>query len=200
MCEIICVTNRHLVEGDFIRQLERIAGSGVRAIVLREKDLGEQEYEVLLKRAVEVCNGTAAAVYAHNFVGAAIRSGVRRIHLPLHVLRELDETTKGYFELIGASCHSAAEAYEAQQLGAGYVFAGHIFETDCKKGLPARGTKLLREVCDSVDIPVYAIGGIAPDKMRQVLQCGARGGCVMSGLMKADQPRELVQKLMKGAD
>ena len=56
------------------------------------------------------------------------------------------EDAKAYFEEIGVSCHSLEDALEAQQLGATYLTAGHIFETDCKKGLPGRGLDFLTSV------------------------------------------------------
>ena len=78
------------------------------------------------------------------------------------------------------------EALEAEALGASYLIAGHIYATDCKKGLPARGTGFLRAVCEAADIPVYGIGGIHLDEaqIKEVLGCGAAGGCIMSGMMR----------------
>ena len=91
-----------------------------------------------------------------------------------------------FFSAIGASVHSVDEAQRAQVLGATYLTAGHIFTTDCKKGLPPRGLQFLQEVCQSVSIPVYAIGGITldPQKIETVLSCGASRVCIMSGMMQ----------------
>ena len=72
---------------------------------------------------------------------------------------------------------------EAEKLGCTYITAGHVFATDCKKGLPPRGLSFLKEVCYSVTIPVYAIGGIDENNMEAVRQAGAAGGCMMSGFM-----------------
>ncbi|WP_455958797.1 thiamine phosphate synthase, partial [Anaerotignum lactatifermentans] len=79
-----------------------------------------------------------------------------------------------------------AEAEEAEKLGATYITAGHIYATDCKKGLPPRGLTFLEEVCRRVSIPVYAIGGIKINEkqLREVIDCGAKGGCIMSGMMQ----------------
>ena len=64
--------------------------------------------------------------------------------------------------------------------------AGHIYATDCKRGLPPRGLDFLREVCRSTSLPVLAIGGIGLDgkQLREVLEAGAAGACVMSGMMR----------------
>lgn len=87
---------------------------------------------------------------------------------------------------MGVSVHSPEEAKEAEALGADYVTAGHIFETDCKKGLKGRGLEFLRQVSQGVSIPVYAIGGISAENMESVREAGANGACIMSGFMKAD--------------
>ena len=62
--------------------------------------------------------------------------------------------------IIGTSVHSVEEAIEAQNLGATYISAGHIFATDCKKGVPPRGLDFLKKVCQTATIPVYSIVGI----------------------------------------
>ena len=63
---------------------------------------------------------------------------------------------------------------------------GHIYATDCKRGLPPRGLGFLKEVCREVSIPVYGIGGIKFDEEQwnDMEKCGAVGGCVMSGMME----------------
>jgi thiamine-phosphate pyrophosphorylase len=85
--------------------------------------------------------------------------------------------------LIGASCHSVEEALEAENLHCSYITAGHIFSTDCKKGVAPRGLNFLSDVCNNVSIPVYAIGGINQSNMKAVQNAGANGVCIMSGFM-----------------
>lgn len=88
------------------------------------------------------------------------------------------------FRVRGTSVHSAEDALWAQEHGATYVTAGHIYPTDCKRGLAARGTQFLERVCRVVSIPVYAIGGITPQRMDEVKKAGAAGACMMSEYMK----------------
>ena len=107
------------------------------------------------------------------------------IHLPLFLLREISENP-GDFLAVGCSVHSVEEAKEAQKLGATYLTAGLIYTTDCKKGLPPRGLDFLREICNAVTIPVYAIGGIhaGTRQIQEVMDCGASGACIMSEMMR----------------
>ena len=84
---------------------------------------------------------------------------------------------------------------EAQALGCTYITAGHVFETDCKKGLPGRGLDFLRNVCAAVDIPVYGIGGIDADNIALVRDTGASGACLMSSLMMSEDVMGLMKDM-----
>ncbi|MDO4863915.1 MAG: thiamine phosphate synthase [Ruminococcus sp.] len=187
MCNVICVTNRGLC-GDFPAQLAKIAAAKPRAVILREKDLSPQEYRSLAEQAMRICAEHGVPCVLHSFAEIALELGADSIHLPLHILAELPADVKAKFRVIGASCHSAADALKAQELGAAYITAGHIFATDCKRGLPPRGLDFLREVCAAVSIPVYAIGGISAENYALVRAEGAAGACVMSGLMTCPDP------------
>ena len=99
--------------------------------------------------------------------------------------------------MLGASCHSVAEAVEAERLGCTYITAGHIFDTDCKKGVPGRGLSFLQEVCETVRIPVYAIGGVTHENFPEVKRVGAAGVCVMSGLMTCGNVEDYIDKFFR---
>lgn len=167
----------------YLHQLERIASAKPYAIVLREKDLPEDIYRKLAEHASAICTRYHVPLLLHSFVSAARNVPCSGIHLPLGILRETDPDVIKSFHIAGTSTHSVADALEAEQLGATYCFCGNIYETDCKKGLPGRGLSFLREVCNAVSIPVYAIGGIDMDKLPELKKAGAAGGCMMSGFM-----------------
>ncbi len=199
MCNIICVTNRGLC-ADFPAQLRKIAAAKPRAVILREKDLSPQEYRSLAEEAMRSCAEHGVPCILHSFADIAAELGAEAIHLPLHVFRGLSDETKRKFRIIGASCHSAEDALEAQRQGASYITAGHVFATDCKRGLPPRGLDFLREVCSAVDIPVYAIGGISAENYGSVLAAGAAGACVMSGLMTCPDPKNYLDSFREESD
>lgn len=185
--DMICVTNRHLCEGDFFERIEKIACSGVTAMILREKDLSEREYSDLAKKFTEICEKHKVEAILHTYVDTAIKLGVRSIHLPLPVFKDLSGEKKCFFRKIGASCHSVEDAVMAEKLGASYITFGHVFATDCKKGLLPRGIEALKNVCKAVKIPVYAIGGIDKRNIGSVIEAGAAGACIMSGFMKGEK-------------
>ena len=183
---ILAVTNRNLCSRPFAEQIRRVCRFHPAALILREKDLPDAEYGELAKEVMKICREYQVPFIAHSFMETARQLGADTIHLPLWRLREASGT--GFpdgFKTRGVSVHSVEEALEAAALGASYLTAGHIYATDCKKGLPPRGTGFLRAVCEAVDIPVYGIGGIRLDEaqIKEVLGCGAAGGCIMSGMM-----------------
>lgn len=183
MFDILCITNRRLCQGDFLKRIKRLAACHPAGIVLREKDLPEVVYEALAKEVLAICKRHGTPCMLHSFTDAAIRLQADSLHLPLPQLRCISPAQRERFSVLGSSCHSVADAQEAEELGCTYITAGHVFDTDCKKGLPGRGLDFLREVCSAVNIPVYAIGGINPENISHVRIAGAAGACVMSGAM-----------------
>lgn len=203
---IICVTNRHIAaeaagcaEADgpegraaFLAQLRRVAARKPKAVILREKDLAEEDYRVLAKDVLAICRAAQVPCILHTFVDVAEELGADGLHLPLSVLRAWHRQQSdvaglhGRFHRLGASCHSALDVREAAALGCTYVTVGHIYATACKKGLPPRGLALLRDCAEASPVPVYAIGGLTRARVPEVLAAGAAGACVMSGLMTPD--------------
>ena len=179
---VLAVTNRHLCTGDFLDQVKRIAAAHPCGLVLREKDLDEDAYQALAADVLRICDTHAVPCMLHRFDRVARVLGCARIHLPLPYLIEHPQAVQG-FAVVGVSVHSVDEAKEAVRLGATYLTAGHVFLTDCKKGVPARGLDFLRAVCEAVPVPVYAIGGITPQNAADCFSVGASGVAVMSGVM-----------------
>ena len=197
MSDILCVTNRKLCCDDFFVRIERIAASHPAGIILREKDMLPEAYETLAAAIIEICDRHDVRCILHSFPDVAVSLHAQAIHLPLHLLRKMTQEQKSQFTDIGASCHSVEDALEAQSLGCTYITAGHVFETDCKKGLPGRGLDFLRNVCAAVDIPVYGIGGIDADNIVLIRDAGASGACLMSSLMISEDVTGLM-KAMEG--
>ena len=198
MYKKICITNRKLVEGDFFTQLERVLKEAKPdMVILREKDLLIEDYKEMAAEFIELCHHYNTKCILHNFIDAVLElkdDGYKAdgIHLPLPVLKATTASPLWKEELVriqaefpelGVSTHSVEEALAAQSLGATYITAGHVFATDCKQGVPPRGTALLTEISHAVHIPVYALGGIDETNAIQCIEAGASGVCMMSGYM-----------------
>lgn len=186
LAKVICVTNRSLFQSqaDFLQRLEKIAAKGPRAVVLREKDMGPADYEVLAKEVMAVCRRHDVPCILHQFSETAQKLQSDGLHLPLPLLRRLRAEGRALeVPELGTSCHSVQDVREAMKLGCTYVFAGHIYATSCKPGLTPRGLTFLQEAVRASSVPVYAIGGLTPARLPEVLAAGAAGGCAMSSLM-----------------
>ncbi len=169
------------------------------AVLLREKDMTEAAYAKLAASASTICKAGGKELIVHNFPAVAKSLGTS-IHLPFSVFSAMQDdagmpepcvdvrspfSTSRSEEVtaVGTSVHSMEDAIYAEGHGASYVIAGHIFETDCKKGLQGRGTAWLASICQTISIPVYAIGGITEDNEDSVLASGAAGYCMMSRIL-----------------
>ncbi len=190
---IICVTDRLRCQGDFLERIEQIAKALPYSIILREKDLQLKEYENLALEVSRICERYNVPLVINSQFNVAKKIKVSNIHLPMEIfVKHRDELS--VFKKIGVSVHSVEEAKLAEAMGAHYIIAGHIFSTDCKKGVPPRGLDFLKIICSEVSIPVYAIGGITHNNINAVLKCGAAGICLMSQLMKCDSPTEVIKR------
>lgn len=198
MYKMLAITDRHLCNNDFLEQIQNICSLNEKntmiksvSIVLREKDLSENDYKDLATKVLKICKRNNTECILHTYYKVARELDCKKIHLPLHVLKFNPDICKEFNE-VGVSIHCINEAIEAINLGATYIIAGHIFATDCKKDIPPRGLSFLSSVCSSVNIPVYAIGGILPANAQKVINAGADGICIMSGLMTCKNPRAFI--------
>ena len=172
-----------LANDDLIKQLEKVAQSDADIIILREKDLSEEEYLLLASSLIKICNKYEKECILHTFTNVAIKLNHPKIHLPLNLFLNLNQEERSHFNVIGVSIHSLDEALLAEKEGATYITASHVFETKCKENLQPRGLDFLKEITDKVSIDVYALGGIHPDNMDFCIAAGADGICMMSEYM-----------------
>ena len=187
---VIAVTNRKLCTDNFVLRVREILSAEPFEVILREKDLSDDKYCQLVKEIVADNNGYKK-VLALNCPEIALEMGIENVHLTMQQLMEHGRPS--FIKRAGVSVHSAEEAETAQKLGADYLIAGHIYATDCKKGVPPRGIEFFRGVCESVDIPVFAIGGISENNFNEPLENGGTGVCLMSEFMKCENPYDRVR-------
>ena len=190
---VIYVTNRKLCKGDFLQQIEQLAKGKPTAIMLREKDLSLDKYEPLARKVNNICQSYDVPLIINQNLSVAAKLKIGIVQLSMPNLRKYRGDLQP-FDHIGASIHSVDEATEAVTLGATYLIAGHIFSTDSKKGVPPRGLGFLKQVCEAVSIPVFAIGGITKDDVKDIKATGATGVCIMSEAMTCKNPAELAHE------
>ena len=184
---LICVTQRSSCPDDFLTRMDLIIAQRPARVILREKDLSPEDYEALGQKLLPVCEKYGVRLMCNGPVpGFAVPGCGAQLSF-----QNRDLPVSGEF---GVSVHAPEEAAALQKSNAAYLIAGHVFPTDCKKGVPPRGLEFLQKVCQNARQPVYAIGGMTPERVPSVLQAGAAGYCVMSALMKAPDPVRLIQE------
>lgn len=186
---LIAVTDSASCPRPLAEQIERLAKLTElrpQAVILRAKALDKAAYRTLALQAQQSCEAAGIALILHSDWQLASKLGIKKLHLPLAILRQLPACERTYFTWLSTSVHSVGEAQEAQALGAIVLIAGHIYTTQCKAGLAPRGLGFLQNLCSTVNLPVYAIGGISFDAAQhaELKANGARGACVMSAYMR----------------
>lgn len=195
------ISNRKLCENENLeKQIEKIFLAYERKIILknfeivaltlREKDLNKNEYLKLIEKVYPICQKYKINLILHQNYDLNLddKYKIDGIHLSYSIFKSLNQNIKAElikkYKRIGVSIHSLEEAKDVESLGASYLVAGHIFETDCKKGLEPRGLKFIEDLSSALTIPIFAIGGIDEKNSQSVIDSGAFSVCMMSSLMK----------------
>jgi thiamine-phosphate pyrophosphorylase len=182
--KVTLITQRSLfTEHDFLPSLELALKGGVRALQLREKDLGAEELLELAQKVKLVTEKYSAKLFINERAEIAHKTGAAGVHLT-EASAPVAQVRKNFPDLlIGVSTHSLESARKAETGGADFITFSPIFETPSKKEYgPPQGLDRLREVCREIKIPVLALGGISKDRVTPVLDQGAFGVALISGI------------------
>ena len=160
------------------------------ALTLREKDLDKNEYLNLVEKIYPICKKYRIDLILHQNYDLNLdkKYKIGGFHLSYDSFKSLNKNIREKlikkYKKIGVSIHSLEEAKEVESLGATYVVAGHIFETDCKKDLKPRGIIFIKQLSSTLIIPIFAIGGINQENSNLVIDSGVFSVCMMSSMMK----------------
>jgi thiazole tautomerase (transcriptional regulator TenI) len=164
----------------------------VDTIHLREKQMTAKELGNLVSSLLDQ-GVPASKMVVNDRVDVAVVYSLKGVQLAYHSLDV--KRVKDHFPSlqVGCSVHSLEEALAAARHGADYFVYGHIFPTASKKGLQPRGIQALTQIANEVPIPVIGIGGITVENAVHVLNAGAKGIAVMSGVFLAKDPVSAVK-------
>ncbi|MEJ8554079.1 thiamine phosphate synthase [Tepidibacter sp. Z1-5] len=189
------VTNRKLIpDGDIFRVVEESVNAGIDSIILREKDLTYHDLYEMAKEIKLIADKKNIPLIINGNLDVARDLKCHGFHTGFNRIKNKLPTFDG---IIGISIHSVEEAIQAQNLGADYIIAGHIFATDCKKGLKPKGIEFIRKLKQNIQIPVICIGGINENNIRIVYECGSNGVAVMSSIMKSNNIYNTIKKILR---
>jgi thiamine-phosphate pyrophosphorylase len=176
-----------VTDGTATDVVARACAAGLRAVQFRNKTaLGKAAWETA-RRLREITAASGARLLVNERADVARAVGAEGVHCPEEGLpADAARHVMSAGAWVGASSHSVDAARRAVAEGADYVFFGPVFDTPSKAvfGKPL-GLAALRDVCDDIDIPVFAIGGVTPDNARACINHGAHGLAVISAIAGA---------------
>ena len=197
--DLYLVTDRKTTGGrELTWVLEQALEGGVRAVQLREKDLGGRELLELARGVKRLCDRYGAELFVNDRVDVALASDAAGVHLaanslPAKVAREL----LGPDRKIGASTHSVEEARAAAEAGADFVLFGPVYPTASKLALgDPQGAAALKTVTDAASVPVFAIGGIKLEHIPELKAHGISRIALISAISEAPDPAAAARDML----
>lgn len=199
--KLYLITDRKLVThyASLITAVEEALKGGVKALQLREKDLGTRELLDMAYRMRELTDKYGAKLFINDRVDIALSVEADGVHLgqksiPAYAVRKI---AKDKF-MIGVSAHSIEEAKQAEKEGADFITLGPVYKTPSKLryGQPL-GVDIIRKAKDEISIPVFAIGGIKQDRIKEVINAGADGIALISGILGAENIKEKTREFLE---
>ena len=194
--KLYAITDRRLCKPKLIQDyVASLLDTGVRAIQLREKDLSDTELRSVAVPINHICKAYSAKLFINSNIGVATDVGVDGVHLPESLLDTIQKA-KARNLLVGCSVHDLDVAQKVQVAGANFVTYSPIYPTMSKPN-PAVGLKSLKRIVGSLDIPVFALGGITPSKVPECLNSGAFGVAAMSSVMSYETGIDQAKNYLK---
>jgi thiamine-phosphate pyrophosphorylase len=199
--KLYLITDRKLFKGQclFYLGLEAALSAGVKFIQLREKRLPAKMLLDTAQWVSELTKQYGAKLFINDRVDIALAVGADGVHLgqksmPAHAVRKFSKNKL----LIGVSTHGIDEAVQAEKDGADFITLGPVFKTQSKLkyGDPI-GIDVIKNVKSEVSIPVLAIGGIKPDKVKEIIKAGADGVAVISAILAAKDIRAATEEFLR---
>ncbi|HEU6820805.1 thiamine phosphate synthase [Streptococcus pneumoniae] len=182
------VTNRYQdsVES-FLAKVETACRSGVTIVQLREKNLTTNQYYQLAKQVKEITDAYQVPLIIDDLLDVCLAVDAAGLHigddeLPVSVARKV----LGPEKILGVTAKTVKRALEAEKSGADYLGTGSIFPTTTKENAPITLISTLKTICQTVAIPVVAIGGLTSENIDQLIGTGIAGVAVVRDLMQAE--------------
>lgn len=188
-------------EQEFLNRVEKALQGGVTLMQLREKDKTTSEYIELAQKVHNITQKYNVPLIIDDRVDVALAVNAEGVHvgqsdMPVNIARKL----MGEDKVVGATTKTVEQAKEAYEQGADYLGVGAIYPTTTKVKTVLTSTDTLRDICNAVSIPVNAIGGLNKDNIDILEGISISGICVVSAIMKADDPKKATEELKARAE
>ena len=187
-------------EEEFLFRVEEGLKGGATLLQLREKEKSTREYIELAQKVHTLTKKYNVPLIIDDRVDVALAINAEGVHvgqsdMPVFVARKL----MGEDKIVGATAKTVPQAEEAFRQGADYLGVGAIYPTTTKVKTVLTSTQTLSQICDTVPIPVNAIGGLNKDNIDVLKGIPIAGICVVSAIMKAENPQKAADELIERA-
>ena len=196
------VTNRYQDSVErFLEKVETACRSGVTIVQLREKNLTTNQYYQLAKQVKEITDAYQVPLIIDDRLDVCLAVDAAGLHigddeLPVSVARKV----LGPEKILGVTAKTVKRALEAEEGGANYLGTGAIFPTTTKENAPITLISTLKTICQTVAIPVVAIGGLTSENIEQLIGTGIAGVAVVRDLMQAEDIEAKTQAFLTKLD
>ncbi|CBZ01056.1 MULTISPECIES: thiamine phosphate synthase [Streptococcus] len=196
------VTNRYQDSlENFLEKVETACRSGVTIVQLREKNLTTNQYYQLAKQVKEITDAYQVPLIIDDRLDVCLAVDAAGLHigddeLPVSVARKV----LGPEKILGVTAKTVKRALEAETWGADYLGTGAIFPTTTKENAPITLISTLKTICQTVAIPVVAIGGLTSENIDQLAATGIAGVAVVRDLMQAEDIEAKTQAFLTKLD
>ena len=196
------VTNRYQDSLEsFLEKIETACRSGVTIVQLREKNLTTNQYYQLAKQVKEITDAYQVPLIIDDRLDVCLAVDAAGLHigddeLPVSVARKV----LGPEKILGVTAKTVKRALEAEEGGANYLGTGAIFPTTTKENAPITLISTLKTICQTVAIPVVAIGGLTSENIEQLIGTGIAGVAVVRDLMQAEDIETKTQAFLTKLD
>ena len=187
---------RNKTDEEFLNIIEEAIKGGTTVVQLREKTASTKEFYDLALRVKEITSRYGVPLLINDRIDIALAIDSEGVHIgqddmPADIAREII----GEDKILGVSASTVEEAKKAENDSADYIGSGAVFPKATKDDADSVSKEELKEIVDSIDIPVVAIGGITVENASSLKDSGIAGFSVVSAIMSAEDPKEASKKL-----
>jgi thiamine-phosphate pyrophosphorylase len=193
------VTDRSALPATSLQDaVESCLAAGLKAVQLREKDMAVRDLLGLAHTLRDSTRRHGAKLLINDRADVALAVGADGVQragtsLPVSALRAISPS--GF--LIGASVHDIDEARAASAEGADFLLFGPVYDTPSKRQYgPPQGLAALERVSSAVNTPVFAVGGVTPERVGEVTRAGAAGVAVIGAILGCERPADAVKAFL----
>lgn len=192
------VTDNSSDEEKFLNTIEESIKGGVKVVQIREKTADTLTFYNLALKVKKITDKYNVPLIINDRVDVALAIDADGVHvgqsdMPCDITRKLIGENK----ILGISASTITEAKKAQEDGADYIGTGAVFPTATKDDAPSVTKDELKNIAESIDIPVVAIGGIKLNNVHEIKDCGIKGISVVSEIMDSENPKKTSEELLE---